>query len=65
MIVTPGPGAYVAPSAFGIYVGERALLENKSQRQHSSVPKMRTTPGGTAQSSSGFDDIKKLINNTY
>ena len=25
-LVTPGPGTYVAPSAFGVYVGERALL---------------------------------------
>lgn len=25
---TPGPGSYLAPSAFGQYIGERALLAN-------------------------------------
>ena len=26
-LVTPGPGTYIAPSAFGVYVGEKALVE--------------------------------------
>ena len=25
--ITPGPGNYLVPSAFGIYVAEKALLE--------------------------------------
>ena len=63
-IVTPGPGAYIAPSAFGVYVGERALISGDAQRHSTSVPKMRTPITGLKKSN-GFDDVKKLINHTF
>ena len=58
-LVTPGPGAYVAPSAFGVYVGEKALLaqqEANNSAKAKSVIKLYNN---------GYEDVKTMINNTF
>ena len=63
IIVTPGPGTYIAPSAFGIYVGEKALIENEARRD-SSVPRTGKRRNHEKVSLSlEFENIKKLYNN--
>ena len=63
LIVTPGPGTYIAPSAFGIYVGEKALIENEARRD-SSIPRTGKRRNHEKVSLSlEFENIKKLYNN--
>ena len=63
LIVTPGPGTYIAPSAFGIYVGEKALIENEARRDNS-VPRTGKRRNHEKVSLSlEFENIKKLYNN--
>ena len=59
-IVTPGPGAYVAPSAFGVYVGEKALMAEAG----SALSKRSLSRGARSPSreNGGYDDVRRIIN---
>lgn len=56
---TPGPGAYVAPSAFGVYVGEKALL---AQQEATNSAKAKSV---IRLYNNGYEDVKTMINNTF
>ena len=59
VLVTPGPGAYVAPSAFGVYVGEKALL---AQQEATNSAKAKSV---IRLYNNGYEDVKTMINNTF
>ena len=61
--VTPGPGTYIAPSAFGVYVGEKALMEDISRRDSSIQKSCKRRNHEKVSLSLEFENIKKLYNN--
>ena len=56
IVATPGPGTYVAPSAFGIYVGEKALNASFAQRERS-LSKTKSPKAQTSRSYGGDTGI--------
>ena len=66
---TPGPGSYVAPSAFGQYVGERALMAEsqltRERGQHTGSKQRIKSPSVEKSHLRSLDDIGKLVSRTY
>ena len=60
LLATPGPGTYVAPSAFGIYESEKALITNQTHRE-----KSLTLTKSPMRSTASVDNTRNLLASNY